>query len=184
MKKSKTVAITVSFVAIGDVESIFTKGKRYHTLESHDLVRASDGEIIGGYIRDDSDNLTPVYFPSSTYFGGERLVIRDEYTYDEELAKRKAKRYRKMLIRAFVRVAKSNGWNDSKLTPFVFSHKPGQLHNCKEWARMMAEPFFDRDGGLQQHTILSDELKNYRIWEIDQKLFDYIAEEEVDAFYC
>lgn len=183
MKKSNIVAITVSFVAIADVENMFTKGQRYYTLEEHDLIRMDDGkgEIVGGYVRDDSDNLAPVHFPSSSYFGGERLVIRNEKTYDKEAVKRKIKRYRKMLIRAFYRVATNNGWHDSKVSPWGFSHKPGQLHNCKEWARMMAEPFFDADGKLQLHTILTDELESCKPWQVDQALFDYVAEEEVNA---
>lgn len=183
MKKSNIVAITVSFVAIDDVENMFTKGQRYHTVEEHDLIRLDDGkgEIIAGYVRDDSDNIIPVCFPSCGYFGEERLVIREEKTYDKEAVKRKIKRYRRMLIRAFYRAAKANGWNDSKVNPWVFSHKPGQLHNCKEWARMMAEPFFSNDGTIYPGTLLTDELESCKPWQVDQALFDWFAEEEIDA---
>lgn len=183
MKKSNIVAITVSFVAIADNLFLFTKGKRYHTLEEHDLIRRDDGEIIGGYVRDDSGNLAPVYFPSSGYFGDEKLVIRVEKTYDKEKTKRQVKRYRRMLIRSFYRLALERGWNDSKLNPWTFSNKAGQLHNCKEWARMMAEPFFEPGGTLQLCTTLTDELESCKPWQVDQKVFDYVAEEELNASY-
>lgn len=86
---------------------------------------------------------------------------------------RKDKSMMKMLVRAFVNVANSRGWGDSKNGAFK-SWSGTAYNNTKDWARSIA---FSYDVGEVARNII-DEDPNVKF--IDQEAVNLFAENEID----
>lgn len=86
---------------------------------------------------------------------------------------RKDKSMMKMLVRAFVLVAKARGWGDSKNGAYK-SWSGTPYKNSRDWARAIA---FSYDAGSVAREII-DEDPNVKF--IDQEAVNLFAENEID----
>lgn len=83
------------------------------------------------------------------------------------------KSHRKMLVRAFVKCAKSRGWGESKNGPLKSWSRTG-YNGAKEWARCWADGYCNESGELLECFREDGE-------ELDQTFFDFFADEELDS---
>lgn len=147
-----THSVIPSFVA-GESYEIITEsnnGKRFKLA----------GGWIGKVLGDDPNEITVK--------GTDRVFA----TFNKGEA-RKSKSMMKMLVRAFVLVAKARGWGDSKNGAFK-SWSGTPYNNTKDWARNIA---FSYDCSQLAEQILEED-PNLKF--IDQEAVNIFAENEID----
>lgn len=162
----KIIIKAASFIA-PESESGFTANQRY------DLERCkadSDGNVVYGFA-EDNDGI-------ETYISNDRLgpfselvVFNVESSYDNHRAQKKALRFRRMAIRAYVSVGA--GWLDTKNNPYAISKK-----RLKQLGREWAKTIISHDGKLEREAYMIDTPDH----EIDQYFFDEMAWEELSCW--
>lgn len=165
-KGDKIIITAASFIA-PESESGFTANQRY------DLDRCKadgEGNVFYGFAEDDEG--------IETYISNDRLgpfselvVFNVESSYDNHRAQKKALRFRRMAIRAYVSVG--TGWLDTKTNPYAISKK-----RLKQLAREWAETIINADGSIDRESYMIDTPD----YEIDQAFFDEMVWEELSCW--
>lgn len=101
----------------------------------------------------------------------EKVVIQVHELYDNHRAQKKALRFRRMAIRAYVSVGSS--WLDTKCNPNAISKK-----RLKALAREWASTIINDDGKIDRESYMIDTPDH----EIDQAFFDEIVYEELSCW--
>lgn len=89
---------------------------------------------------------------------------------------------RKHLARAFTKIAKERGWEDSKKTPH--SLRRYGYKNARQWGRMMASNYFSSFHLHGVDSIITEMLEEAARNDepITQADFDCLAEEEISCW--
>lgn len=162
----KIIITAASFIA-PESESDFTVNHRY-ILER--CKSDNDGNVVYGFAEDDNG--------FETYIGNDRLgpfselvVFNVESSYDSHRAQKKALRFRRMAIRAYVSVGAA--WLDTKQNPDAISKK-----RLKSLAREWARTIITDDGKIDRESYMIDTPDH----EIDQRFFDEMVYEELSCW--
>ena len=155
--------VNVAICTHSEAPKIFVVGEAYELNNRH----TSKGYIVDGkwigYAYDESQ-------PDIIDVRGTRGVIA---SFNKGEARSEGKSMMKMLVRAFVLVAKSRGWGDSK-NGANKSWNGTPYKNTKDWARCIAGSY---DLKEVEQSMFEDDPK---LKFIDQEAVNFYAENEID----
>lgn len=164
----KFIITSASFIAPQTICG-FAANKRY-TLDA--CIADRDGNcILGSALSDDGE----YWLIDKAYYGpfDEKVVLQVHESCDNHRAQKKAMRFRRMAIRAYVSVGLMNGWTDTKLNPNAMSKK-----RIKALAREWAATIITESGEIDRISYMIETPDH----EINQHFFDEIVYEELSCW--